>query len=116
MMTTDMRGVMVTNASTSASAERATDCFWLALKPVVAFLATSQATSLFLEICHADSRKSRGGVVLGLVLVDLMDRDSGVDYRGLDGLLLDDGLDGPVTSQQHHTLCLNNLTYSWTWW
>lgn len=36
-------------------------------------------------------------MVLGFVVVDLMDGDSGVNDRRLDSLLLDDGLDRLLT-------------------
>jgi len=77
------------------SAERAADCSRLTLETVVTLFTTGQATTLLLEICHADSRESAGRMVFGLVLVDLVDGNSGVDNRRLDGLLLDDWLDSP---------------------
>jgi len=97
-----------------ASAERATDSSWLTLETVVALLTTGQATTLLLEICHADSRESGGRMVLGLVLVDLVDGNSGVDNRRLDSLLLDDWLDGPENMSITSTETMTWVTHSWT--
>ena len=58
----------------------------LALETVEALLATSEDTTLLLEVGHADSGKGRGGVVLGSVVVNLVDGDGGVDNGGLDCL------------------------------
>ena len=68
----------------------------LTLEAVVTLLAASQDTTLLLKVGHGDGRKSRGAVVLGSVVVDLVDGDGGVDNVGLDGLLVDNGLDGLV--------------------
>jgi hypothetical protein len=73
-----------------------TDSAGLTLEAVVTLLAASQDTTLLLEVGHGDGRKSRGAVVLGSVVVNLVDGDGGVDNVGLDGLLVDDGLDGLV--------------------
>lgn len=78
-----------------ASAEGAANCSWLTLETVVTLLTAGQAATLLLEVCHADGRESGGGVVLRLILVDLVDGDGRVDNGRLDGLLLDDWLDGP---------------------
>jgi hypothetical protein len=43
---------------------------------------------VLLELGHADSRKSRSGVMLSSVMMDLVNGDSGVDDMGLDSLLL----------------------------
>jgi hypothetical protein len=61
------------------AAKGTTDCAWLPLKAVITLLTTSQASALLLEICHTDSGEGRCGVVLGLVLVNLMNWDGGVD-------------------------------------
>ena len=81
----------------SCAAESAAHRFWFTLKTVVTLLAAGETTTLLLEVGHADGRESGGGVVLGLILVDLVDGNGGVDNRRLDGLLLDDWLDGPDT-------------------
>lgn len=58
----------------------------LADEAVLALLAADEGAALCLELCHGDCRKCRGGVVLGGVVVDLVDGDSGVGDVGLDGL------------------------------
>jgi len=74
----------------------ATDRAGLTLEAVIALLASAQDTALLLKVGHADSGKGRCGVVLGCVVVNLVDGDSGVDNVLLDGLLLNNGLDGLV--------------------
>jgi len=66
------------------------------LKIVHAPLRTTQGTALRLELVHADGRQVGSGVVAGGEMVDLMDRDGGVDDFGLDDLLLDQRLHGLV--------------------
>jgi len=80
----------------SASGVGTTNSAGLTLEAVVALLTASQDTTLLLEVGHGDGGKSRGGVVLGSVVVNLVDRDGGVDNVGLNGLLVDNGLDGLV--------------------
>ena len=60
----------------------------------MSLFATSQVSTLLLEVGHADGWESRGSVVLGLVVVSLVNRDGGMYYRRLNSLLLDNGLDG----------------------
>jgi hypothetical protein len=48
---------------------------------------------LTFELIHRNSWKGGSAVVLGLVLMDLVDWNGGVDNRWLDSLLLDDWLD-----------------------
>lgn len=79
-----------------AGTERGSNGLWLALESIDTLLTSTKAAPLRAELIHADSRKSRGGVMLGLVVVNLMDGDGSVDDRWLDGLLLNDGLDGLV--------------------
>lgn len=74
----------------------ATDGAGLTLETVVTLLTASQDTTLLLKVGHGDGGKSRGAVVLGSVVVNLVDGDSGVNNVGLDGLLVDNGLDGLV--------------------
>jgi len=66
------------------------------LKLIVTLLASGQGTALRLELAHGHRWQSSGLVVSGSVVVDLMDGDSGVDDVGLDGLLLDNRLNGLV--------------------
>jgi hypothetical protein len=58
----------------------------LADEAVLTLLATGEGTALCLELGHGDGRESRGGVVLGGVVVDLVDGDGGVGDVRLDGL------------------------------
>jgi hypothetical protein len=60
--------------------------FGLADETVSALLATGEGTARLLELLHGDSRKSRSGVVLGSVVVNLVDGDGGVGDVRLDGL------------------------------
>ena len=55
--------------------------------------AAGQSTSLRLELIHGDSGQGGAGVVLRILVVNLVDGNGGMDGRGLDRLLLDDGLD-----------------------
>jgi len=68
----------------------------LADEAVLALLAAGEGTTLCLELSHGDGGKSRSGVVLGGVVVDLVNGDGGVGDVRLNGLLLDHGLDGLV--------------------
>lgn len=76
--------------------ESAANVLGLALEAVVALATSAENTTLLLELGHGHGRKLRGLVVSGSVVVDLVDGDGGVDHVGLDGLLVDDGLDGLV--------------------
>jgi len=68
----------------------------LADETVSALLATGEGTARLLELLHGNSGKSRGSVVLGGVVVDLVDGHGGVGDVRLNGLLLDHRLDGLV--------------------
>lgn len=46
-----------------------------------------------IKLIHGDTWKLGSSVVLSLVLVNLVDGDGGMNDRGLNSLLLDDGLD-----------------------
>jgi len=72
-----------------------------AVKLVVSFLTTSKGTTLLLEVVHAHCRESRGTVVLSGVVVNLMNWYRCVDNMWLNGLLLNDGLDGLVDMVVH---------------
>lgn len=90
-------GVVSGDTSASSSAAQGTaNRAWLTLEAIIALFAAGEDTTLLLEVGHADSWKSGGGVVLGSVVVNLVDGDGGVDDSRLDDLLLDDGLDGLV--------------------
>jgi hypothetical protein len=79
-----------------ASAERRSDGLGLTLETIDTLLASTKAAALSAELLHAHSGESRRSVVLGLVVMNLVDGDGGVDDGWLDGLLLDDGLNGLV--------------------
>lgn len=81
--------VAVFVATNGSSSNRAR----LTLKTIVTLLAAREDTALLLELVHADSGEGRGRVVLSSVVVDLVDRNSGVDDVRLNCLLVDDGLD-----------------------
>ena len=66
------------------------------LELVVALLTASKSTAFSLELLHGHSGESGGLMVSSLVMVNLMDGDSGVDDVGLNSLLLDNGLDSLV--------------------
>lgn len=74
----------------------ATNSAGLTLEAVVTLLAASQDTTLLLKVGHGDGGKSRGSVVLGGIVVNLVDGDGGVDNMRLNGLLVDNRLDGLV--------------------
>ena len=59
-------------------------------------LAAAKVATLALELLHGQGGELGGGVVLGLVLVDLVDGDGRMDHGGLDGLLLHDRLNDLV--------------------
>lgn len=58
----------------------------LADEAVSALLATGKGTARLLELLHGNSGKSRSGVVLGSVVVDLVDGHGGVGDVRLNGL------------------------------
>jgi len=60
----------------------------LTLEAIITLLTAGKNTTLLLEVLHGDGGKSRGAVVLGGVVVDLMDWDGSVSDVRLDGLLL----------------------------
>ena len=74
----------------------AADVLGLAFEAVVALAAAAENAALFLELGHSHGWELRGLVVLSGVVVNLVDRDSGVDHAGLDGFLVDYRLDGLV--------------------
>lgn len=88
-------GLVVKTLSTSKGAD-ATNVLGDTLKLVVALLTAGQGSTLGLELLHGHGRQSSGLMVSGLVVVYLVNRNSGVNNGGLDGLLLDYGLDSLV--------------------
>ena len=71
----------------------ATDRLGLALEAIVALFTAGQRAALTLKVGHAHGRKGRGSVVLGLVMMDLVDGNGGVDNGRLDSFFLDNRLD-----------------------
>lgn len=65
-----------------------------AVELVGALAAAGEGAAGLLELVHAHCWEGGGGMVLGGVVVDFVDGDGGVDDVGLDGLLVDDGLNG----------------------
>jgi len=88
-------GLVVKALSTSESAD-ATNVLGDTLELVVALLTASQGSTLGLELLHSHGGQSSGLMVSGLVVVYLVNRNSGVDNAGLDGLLLNYWLDSLV--------------------
>lgn len=91
--------VVVTGAltdSTKATSCAGTDVLGDTLEGIVALLTTGESSTLSLEFFHSHSGKSGGAVVGSLVVVNLVNRDCGVNNVGLDGLLLYDRLNGLV--------------------
>lgn len=74
---------------TESSAHRS----WLAGKRISSLLASTELAALALELRQGHRWELARSVVLGLVLVNLVNRDGGVDNGRLNRLLLDDGLD-----------------------
>jgi len=89
-------GGLVSESFSNAHARGTTDVLWDAFELIVALLATGESSALGLELIHSHCRQSGSLVVGGLIVVNLMDRDGGVHYAGLNGLLLNNGLDGLV--------------------
>ena len=95
----DVVVVMVTRAltdGTEATSCTSADVLGNTLEGIVALLATGKSSTLRLELLHGHGRKSSGAVVSGLVVVNLVDRNGGVNNVGLNGLLLENRLDGLV--------------------
>ena len=70
---------MVVGTSRGRTTQGTADCARLTLEAIITFLTTSQATTLLLEVGHTDSRKGRCSMVLRLVVMDFMDRNSSVN-------------------------------------
>lgn len=93
-------GSSAVSASVGAGAVAA-DGAWLALEAVVALLTAGEDTALLLEVGHGDGWESGGGVVLCRVVMHLVDGNGGVGNVWLNGLLVDDWLDGLVDVVVH---------------
>jgi hypothetical protein len=89
--------IMVTIADVAESSNgTTTDVLWHTLELVVTLLATAENTTLLLELVHCHGRESGSLMVGSSVVVNLVDGNGGVDYVGLDDLLLDNRLDSLV--------------------
>lgn len=63
-----------------------------AIEGIGTLFTAGERTSIGLELGHAHGRESGGGVVLGSIVVNFVDRYRGVYDVWLDGLLVDNGL------------------------
>jgi len=80
----------------SAIVQTLGNVLWFTLESLGTIVDTVKSTTLLLEFIHAYSWKSRGSVVLWLIVVNLVHGNSGVHNGWLDSLLLNDRLDGLV--------------------
>lgn len=87
-------GVLVRLMAAVKSLRHAADVLGLALKVVIALVTAVEEASLLLPVRHVDGGQRGRLVVLRLVVVRLVDGHGGVDDMGLNGLLVDYGLDG----------------------
>jgi len=79
---------------TKPSSGAGTDVLWDTLEGIVALLTASKGSALGLELVHGHGRQSSCAVMGSFVVVNLVNRNSGVNNIGLNGLLLNDRLDG----------------------
>jgi hypothetical protein len=97
--TSDMVVVAVTLSlanSSETACGASTNVLGHTIKGVVAFLATAERTTLASKLAHGHGWQRSSVMVRRLVVVNLMDRYSGVDNVGLNCLLLYNRLDGLV--------------------
>jgi hypothetical protein len=87
---------LVSETSSSSDTACTTNVLGDTLELVVALLTAGKSTALGLELLHGHGWESSSLMVGSLVMVDLMDGNSGVNHVGLDSLLLDNGLDSLV--------------------
>jgi hypothetical protein len=100
----------------SAQAPSTTDVLGNTLELVVALLTAGKGTTLGLELLHGHGGQGSSLMVGGLVMVNLMNGNSGVDNVGLDGLLLDNGLDGLVDVLDDVSVYNIKWGAELTWW
>lgn len=99
MSSADSSGTNGTSSNSTSSVvmcartKSASDGARFTLKSIVALFAATENTALALEVGHADSWESGGGVVLSSVVVNFVNRHSGVYDVRLNGLLVDNRLD-----------------------
>jgi len=85
-----------TEGVVAGAAEGLVNWAWCTGELISALLAAAEVSARSLELAHGHGRKLGDGVELGLVVVNLMHWDSGVDNGWLDNLFLNDWLDGLV--------------------
>jgi hypothetical protein len=98
-LTTNQVVVVVSRSlanSTKATSCASTNVLRNTLEGVVSLFAAGQSSTLVLKLIHGHGRKGCGAVVCSLVVVNLVNRNGGVNNVRLDSLLLDDRLDGLV--------------------
>jgi len=88
--------VAITNMTETCSICATSDVLGNTLELIITLLTSCQSTTLSLELVHGHGGESSGLVVSGSVVMNLMDGNSGMDDIGLNGLLLDNRLDGLV--------------------
>lgn len=76
----------------AVAAQRLTDRARLSFECVVAFLTAIEHSSVLQELCQCERWQSRGGMMDGAVVVDLVTLSDNVVDMWLEGLLRDDGL------------------------
>lgn len=81
---------------TEATGSAAANVLGHTLELVVALLTAGENTALVLELVQGHGGQCSSVVVGRLVMVDLVDGDSGVDHVGLDDFPIDNGLNGLV--------------------
>jgi len=89
-------GAGVATAHAGVRSGSISDALWASLKGTGALSGTTKGTTLLLVLFHRDGGQGRGAVDASFVVVNLVDWHSGVDNLGLNGLLVQDGLDGLV--------------------
>jgi len=105
---------------TEATSCATSDVLGNTLEFVVALLTAAKNTTLGFELVHSHSGQSSGLVVGGSVVVNLVNRNSGVYNVGLNNLLVHHGLNGLVdvvvdvftSDRRCHTLALGGSLYT----
>ncbi len=67
---------------------------WFTLEAIVTLLTPRQGSTLLLKVGHANGGQGRCGMMFCLIVMNLMNWDSGVHHGWLDSLLLDNWLNG----------------------
>ena len=72
----------------TVSSKRSTNGSWFALECIGSLLPTSNGAALLLELRHGNSWESRGSVVFGLIVMDLVYWNGRVNNTWLNSLTL----------------------------